>query len=167
MANAVKRRPDLGLTVSVTTRDPRPGEVDGVHYHFVSDERFDQLVQDDAFVEWARVQSNRYGTLKSEVRGLLDAGRSVILEIDVQGGFNVKRLFPETGLVFVAPPSREELERRLRGRGTESEDKVRLRLATAERELAVADRYDAVIVNDDLERAENELLRVFEAAESK
>lgn len=167
MANAVKRRPDLGLTVSVTTRDPRPGEVDGVHYHFVSDERFDQLVQDDAFVEWARVQSNRYGTLKSEVRGLLDAGRSVILEIDVQGGFNVKRLFPETELVFVAPPSREELERRLRGRGTESEDKVRLRLATAERELAVADRYDAAIVNDDLERAENELLRVFEAAESK
>lgn len=165
VARARERHPDIGLTVSATTREPRPGEVEGVHYYFVDDDRFDQLVQEGAFVEWAQVQSNRYGTLKSEVQRVLDQGQSVVLEIDVQGGFNVRKLFPDARLIFVAPPSAEELERRLRGRKTETEDKVQVRLANAVKEMAIASEYDDVIVNDDLDRATDELLGLLEAAE--
>ena len=143
----------LGLTVSATTREPRPGETDGVSYHFMNDEEFDRRLAAGEFLEWAWVHAHRYGTLKSEVERVLAGGESVVLEIDVQGGLAVRSAMPEAVLVFVEPPSMEELERRLRGRGTEEEEQVRLRLANASAEMSHAGEYDVRIVNDDLERA--------------
>lgn len=160
-----EQRPDLGLTVSATTRQPRPGEVDGVSYHFLTNDDFDRRVEAGEFLEWANVHGNRYGTLASEVDRNLSAGKSVILEIDVQGALNVRKVFPDAVLVFIEPPSMEVLEQRLRGRETESEESLRLRLADAAGELELAPRYDERIVNDDLERATSELLQVLESHE--
>lgn len=160
-----EQRSDLGLTVSATTRQPRPGEVDGVSYHFLTNDDFDRRVEAGEFLEWANVHGNRYGTLASEVDRNLSAGKSVILEIDVQGALNVRKVFPDAVLVFIEPPSMEVLEQRLRGRETESEESLRLRLADAAGELELAPRYDERIVNDDLERATSELLRVLETHE--
>ena len=167
VAQVRAQRPDLGLTVSATTRKPREGEVDGVNYHFMTRERFDELVRQGAFVEWAHVFDNCYGTLVTEVEKNLAAGHSLILEIDVQGALQVKEKFPEAVLIFIKPPSTEVLRERLVGRGTDAPESVALRLATAERELALADRYDAVIVNDDLTEAVQELLRTLEEHERK
>lgn len=159
-------RPDLALTVSATTRSPREGEVADVSYHYLSEEDFSKKIYEGAFLEWADVHGHRYGTLKSEVLTNIEAGRSVILEIDVQGGFNVRKEYPEAVLIFVAPPSPEVLEARLRGRGSEDEDQIRLRLANAAREMEQASRYDAVVINDDLDQATHELLRLIERYES-
>ncbi len=153
LKRVLEERPELCLTVSATTRAPRAGEVDGVSYHFITDEAFAALVDEGAFLEWANVHGHRYGTLWSEVDKHIDDGRSVVLEIDVQGAFNVRAQRPDAVLLFVEPPSMAELERRLRDRGTESEDSIRLRLANARHEMELADRYDARIVNDDLEEA--------------
>ncbi len=158
-------RPDLGLTVSATTRQPRPGEVDGVSYHFLTVSDFESRVAAGEFLEWANVFGNRYGTLRSEVERNLSAGKSVILEIDVQGALNVRKLMPEAVLVFIEPPSFEVLEERLRGRGTEDEQVVKLRLETAAGELKLAPSYDERIVNDDLQEATSELLRVLDSYE--
>ena len=160
-----KRRPELGLTVSATTREPRPGEVDGTSYYFLSDEEFSRRVEAGEFLEWANVFGHRYGTLRSEADRLISQGQSVVLESDVQGGLNVKRIRPDAVLVFVEPPSLEELERRLRGRGTEDEAAVECRLSNARRELETAGQYDVRIVNDDLERACDELERVIDKYE--
>lgn len=157
VARVRERRPNLGLTVSATTRAPRPGEVDGVNYHFLSDEEFTRRVETGDFLEWAQVFDHRYGTLVSEVEHRLEEG-SLILEIDVQGALNVRERFPEAVLIFIEPPSLEVLEERLRNRGTESPESMELRLQTARHELACADRYDVRIVNDDLETATRELL---------
>ena len=153
LKRVLEERPELCLTVSATTRAPRAGEVDGVSYHFITDEAFAALVDEGAFLEWANVHGHRYGTLWSEVDKHIGDGRSVVLEIDVQGAFNVRAQRPDAVLLFVEPPSMAELERRLRDRGTESEDSIRLRLANARHEMELADRYDARIVNDDLEEA--------------
>ncbi|WP_455138373.1 guanylate kinase [Thermophilibacter sp.] len=161
-----ERVSSLGLTVSVTTRSPRPGEVDGVSYHFMDDAEFDRLVDEGAFLEWARVHDHRYGTLRSEVERVVGEGRSVVLEIDVQGALNVRRVLPEAVLVFIEPPSMGELERRLRARGTEDEAELELRLANARREMALAGEYDARVVNDDLERACSELEELIESYET-
>lgn len=161
-----ERVPGLGLTVSATTREPRQDEVDGVSYHFLDDAEFDRRVAGGEFLEWAWVHDHRYGTLRSEVDAPLSQGRSVILEIDVQGGLSVRGAHPEAVLVFIEPPSAEELERRLRGRGTEDEESVRRRLANARSEMECAPRYDVRIVNDDLDRATGELARVIEAYET-
>lgn len=155
----------LGLTVSATTRAPRPGEVDGVSYHFMSDEEFERRVRAGEFLEWAWVHEHRYGTLVSEVRRVVGAGLSVILEIDVQGGLQVRKAIPDAVLVFVEPPSMEELERRLRGRGTEDEADVEVRLSNARTEMAHAADYDVRVVNDDLERAVGELEAVIHTYE--
>ena len=152
-----ERLPRLGLTVSATTRAPRPGEIDGVSYHFMSEEEFDRRVADGEFLEWAWVHDHRYGTLASEVERVVSGGLSVILEIDVQGGLAVRSAIPDAVLVFVEPPSMEELERRLRGRGTEDEASIEVRLANARSEMAHAADYDVRIVNDDLARAVAEL----------
>lgn len=152
------QRQDLGLTVSATTRAPRAGEVDGQDYHFLSDEEFDARVAAGDFLEWAHIHGHRYGTLKSDVHELLQAGTSVILEIDVQGGMAVKALDPEAVLIFVAPPTLEELERRLLGRGTEDSAEAALRMKNAEHELTLAPEYDVVIVNEDVAAATHELL---------
>lgn len=161
VAKARAKRPDLELTVSATTRSPRPGEVAGVSYHYLSDEEFARRVENGEFIEWADVHGHRYGTLRSEVVDRIARGSSVILEIDYQGAFNVRKTFPEAVLVFIEPPSFEELERRLRGRATEDEAQIELRLSNARRELAYGEQYDVRVVNDDVERATDELLAVF------
>ncbi len=160
-------RPDLALTVSATTRRPRPGEADGTSYHFLTDEQFDEHVDAGDFLEWAHVHGHRYGTLRSEVDRSIAANRSVILEIDVQGALNVRKAFPEAVLVFIEPPSLEALESRLRGRGTEDEQSIRLRLDNARHEMELAGRYDVRIVNDDLDVATSQLLAALESHETK
>lgn len=145
----LKKHPDVALSVSCTTRAPRPGEVDGVSYHFVSDARFDELVSRDAFYEWAHVHQNRYGTLKSVVKDELDAGRDLILEIDVQGCLQAMAQDASVTGIFVCPPSRENLETRLRNRGTETEESIRVRLNNVARECATAYRYHYIIIHQD------------------
>lgn len=159
-------RPSLGLTVSATTRPPRPGEADGVSYHFMDDAEFSRRVSRGEFLEWATVHGRRYGTLLSEVRRNLSEGRSLILEIDVQGGLSVRRIHPDAVLVFIEPPSMGELEHRLRGRATEDEASIECRLENARREMEMAASYDARIVNDDLDRAARELERTIDLYES-
>ena len=155
--------PDITLSISATTRQPREGEVDGVHYHFMSVDEFEDVIARDGFIEWAQVHSNYYGTPLAPIEQHLAAGDTVLLEIDVQGAFQVLDKLPQAKLVFIAPPSIEELERRLRGRGTETEEVIAQRLANAKGEMDVSKDYDFVIVNDDLERATKELARVLES----
>ena len=158
------RRGDFRLSVSHTNRAPRPGEVDGVAYRFVDDATFDRLVADGAFVEWAHVHGNRYGTSHAEIERLSADGGNVLFDVDVQGGANIRKAYPESVGVFVLPPSMAELERRLRGRGTEPDEVVRRRLTNARGELQQARNYDYVIINDDLDRATEDLLAVARAA---
>lgn len=145
----LRRHPDVKLSVSCTTRAPRPGEENGVSYHFVTDERFDALVAENAFYEWAHVHQNRYGTLKSVVRQELDAGHDLILEIDVQGCLQAMAQDPTVTGIFVCPPSRENLEARLRNRGTETEEAIRVRLGNVARECATAYQYHYIIIHQD------------------
>ena len=155
------------MTVSATTRAPREGEVEGTSYYFLSEEEFDRKIEEDAFLEWANVHAHCYGTLKSEVERLFSEGRSVVLEIDVQGAFAVREQRPDAVLIFIQPPSSEELERRLRERGTESEEEIRLRLANAVHEMSLADEYDEIVVNDDKEQATADLLAIIDRYENE
>ena len=157
LAELLKQRPDLGLTVSATTRSPRPGEVDGTSYYFLSDEEFRRRIAAGEFVEWAEVHGHLYGTLVSEVKRLLAKGHSLVLEIDVQGALNVRKVYPDAVLVFIEPPSLQVLEERLRGRGTEDEASIELRLKNARHEMELADQYDVRIVNNTVDRAAQEL----------
>jgi len=157
LAELRKQRPDLGLTVSATTRSPRPGEVDGTSYYFLSDEEFRRRIAAGEFVEWAEVHGHLYGTLVTEVKRLLAKGHSLVLEIDVQGALNVRKVYPDAVLVFIEPPSLQVLEERLRGRGTEDEASIELRLKNARHEMELADQYDVRIVNDTVDRAAQEL----------
>ncbi len=156
--------PDAEKSVSATTRDPRPGEVDGVHYHFVDTDRFDELVNEDAFLEHARYADHCYGTLADAVARRRDAGAVVILEIEVQGAAQVARRAPDALRIFLAPPDRDELHRRLRSRGTESDRQVRRRMDRADVELAAADEFDHVVVNHDPARAGAEVVALVKAA---
>ena len=157
LAELRTQRPDLGLTVSATTRSPRPGEVDGTSYYFLSDEEFRRRIAAGEFVEWAEVHGHLYGTLVSEVKRLLAKGHSLVLEIDVQGALNVRKVYPDAVLVFIEPPSLQVLEERLRGRGTEDEASIELRLKNARHEMELADQYDVRIVNNTVDRAAQEL----------
>lgn len=157
------RYPQVWLSVSVTTRPPRPGEQDGVHYHFVSCAEFDRMIAEGELLEWAVVHGrHRYGTPRRPVEEQLAAGRPALLEIDLQGARQVRAAMPEAQFVFLAPPSWAELERRLVGRGTEDGEERARRLETAKVELAAESEFDHVIVNDDVERATDELVRVIE-----
>lgn len=157
-----QHHPEIAMSVSVTTRAPRPGEVDGFHYHFVSNEQFDRLIAEDGLLEWATVHGvNRYGTPRAEVEQKLAAGESVLLEIDLQGARQVKQHLPEAYLVFLAPPSWEELVDRLVGRGTENEAERERRLETARLELAAVSEFDTTIVNTEVEEAGRELVDLF------
>ncbi|HNV14717.1 MAG TPA: guanylate kinase [Dermatophilaceae bacterium] len=151
--------PQVWLSVSMTTRAPRPGEVDGVHYIFVADEEFDRLVAAGEFLEYAVVHGRaKYGTPRGPVERALAAGRPALLEIDLQGARQVRDNLPDALLVFLAPPSWDELVNRLVGRGTETEEERTVRLSTATRELAAAEEFDVVIVNDDVRRASEQLV---------
>lgn len=151
--------PQVWLSVSATTRAPRPGEVEGVHYFFKSAEEFDALVAKGDLLEWAVVHGvNRYGTLRSTVEEAVGAGRSVLLEIDLQGARQVKDAMPEADFVFLSPPSWDELVRRLVGRGTETIEEQHRRLETAKLELAAQPEFDYTIVNDDVSRAAAKLV---------
>lgn len=160
-ADLRQRYPEVWLSVSATTRSPRPGEVDGVHYHFLSTDEFDRLDAQGQLLESAIVHGqNRYGTLRGPVEARLAAGQPALLEIDLQGARQVRATMPEAQFVFLAPPSWEELERRLVGRGTEGPEERERRLATARVELAAESEFDHVIVNDDVHRATDELVSV-------
>jgi guanylate kinase len=156
-----ERYPEIWLSVSATTRPARPGEVDGVHYQFVSPERFDALIAGGELLEWAVVHGrNRYGTPRATVEDVLRQGRQVLLEIDLHGARQVRAALGDTArFVFLAPPSWEELVRRLIGRGTESAGERERRLETARTELAAESEFDVTIVNDDVHRATDELVQ--------
>ena len=152
--------PDIVYSISATTRKPREGEVNGVHYFFKTKEEFEQMIKDDALVEYNLVHGNYYGTPKSFVEDMLRQGKRVLFDIDVFGKVNFDKVYPEVTGILILPPSEEELERRLRGRGTDSEEVIRLRLENAKKEMEFAKtkgKYEHVIVNDDLEKAANEL----------
>jgi guanylate kinase len=147
------RLPELFFSVSATTRDPRPGEVDGVHYRFVGPAGFEELIAHGELLEWAEIHGGlqRSGTPREPVEQALAAGKPVLVEVDLAGARTIKAVLPEAVTVFLAPPSLAELERRLRGRGTESEAQFRRRLQTAREEIAACDEFDVVIVNADLQ----------------
>ncbi len=147
----------LFYSISATTRAPRPGETDGVQYYFLSKAEFEEKIAEHAFLEYACYVENYYGTLEAPVNEKLEQGFDVVLEIEVQGAMQVHEKRPDAVMVFIAPPSFEELAARLRGRGTEDEEKVLKRLETAKEELKQQDRFDYVIVNDELDRAVEEL----------
>lgn len=160
-ARALRDIEGLTYSVSCTTRPPRPGDREGVDYRFVSEDEFSRMVEQGRFLEYARVHGGpHYGTLREDVERELDAGRDVLLEIDVQGALQVRSLIPDAVTIFVLPPSEEELERRLRGRHTETETELRARLESARRELKEAPKYDRVLVNDDLDEASTALRRM-------
>lgn len=160
----LERVDGLILSISATTRPARAGEVDGHDYHFVSDSQFDELVDSGALLEWAEFAGRRYGTPWSSVQEPREQGRTVLLEIDVQGALQVRRRFADAVLVFLAPPTTEHLRARLRGRGADSEERIAERLAIAEWELQQARWFDHVVTNDDLERAAEEIGRILSAS---
>lgn len=158
----LKRYPGTRLSVSATTRKPRPGEADGIQYHFLEEEEFRRRVAAGDFLEWAEVHGNLYGTPRREVEEWMERGYDVILEIDVQGARQVREKMPEAVTVFVEPPSMEILERRLRGRGTENEEELRERLRNALRESEEKSNFHYVVVNDEFRRAVEELCAIYE-----
>jgi guanylate kinase len=155
--------PELELSVSATTRRPRPGETQGVDYHFLSENEFDRHVAAGEFVEWAEYSGRRYGTLRTELEDRVKAGRPVVLEIEVQGARQVRSTVPDAVQVFIAPPSPETLRLRLVARGTDSPDDVERRLAVARAELAAQGEFPHVVVNDRLEDAVDELEKIVRA----
>ena len=145
------------LSVSCTTRSPRPGEVDGVNYFFISKEEFEENIKEGKFLEYASFAENYYGTKKKYVKQKMEEGFNVLLEIDTQGALQVKQKMPEAVLIFIAPPSVEELEHRLRGRHTEDEETIQKRLAQVKIELERSRKYDYTIINDNVDRAVEEI----------
>lgn len=162
VAELAKRRPDLVVSVSATTRARRPGEVDGVHYHFLSDDEFDALIASNSFLEWAEFAGARYGTPWSSVHDALAAGATVLLEIDVQGARQVRARFPDAVLIFLQPPDLEALARRMAGRGADDPERIAERLAIAREEMAAADSFDHVLVNDRLDEAVDAIVRILD-----
>ena len=157
--------PEFMLSVSATTRAPRPGEIDGVHYHFVSREHFESGIASGDFLEWAQVHNeNYYGTLRSELARAGELGKHLLLEIDLQGARQVEVSLPEAISIFISPPTWEELERRLRNRATETESEIQTRLTTARRELEAANEFDFQLVNEDLEFCAQEIIKIVKEA---
>ena len=163
----LEKRPDLYFSVSATTREPRPGEVDGVHYRFMDVDAFRRRIAEDAFLEYAEYVGNFYGTPKKYVDEAMDAGRDVILDIEIQGALQVCSARPETVRIFIAPPSWAELERRLTERGTDSPEKVEKRLLRAKVEFQTAHTYDYFVINDTVETAVAELDAILTAEHCK
>jgi guanylate kinase len=162
VAHMRKEHPEVWLSVSATTRKPRPGEQHGVHYFFVTDEEMDKLIANGELLEWAEFAGNRYGTPRAAVIERLEAGEPVLLEIDLQGARQVRASMPEAQLVFLAPPSWEELVRRLTGRGTEPPAVIERRLEAAKTELAAEPEFDTTLVNTSVEDVARELLALMD-----
>lgn len=160
IAALLKRDPQVRLSVSHTTRKPRPGEIDGVHYHFVDESEFERLVSQSAFLEHARVFDHRYGTGRRAVEQQLEQGHDVILDIDWQGARQVRASFPSSRSIFIIPPSLEALQQRLTKRGQDDEAVIRRRMRDARAEISHWDEFDYLIVNDDFDRALDELHRI-------
>jgi guanylate kinase len=154
----VARFEDFFLSISVTTRSPRDGEQDGVHYHFVTRAEFEARIANNEFMEWAEFAGNLYGTLEEDVQRHRLAGKHVLLEIELQGARQVKKVHPEAVLVFISPPSWEELEGRIRGRGSDSDERIRERLAIAQEEMAAAKEFDHVLVNSEVAQVVSRLV---------
>lgn len=156
--------PDIGFSVSYTTRPPRPNERDGVDYHFIDDTTFDRMVQENRFAEWAHVHGHRYGTSLEAIRTAIDQGRDMLFDVDYQGGQQLKAAFADAVMVFVLPPSVEELKSRLKRRATESDSIIARRLSRAAEEMTHYDAYAYLVVNDDLEQAYKELKSIYLAS---
>lgn len=149
----VDRNDEVSFSISATTRSPRPREQDGTDYHFVDDATFDRMIEKNELAEWAVVHGRRYGTPRREITSAIERGRTVVLDIDVQGARQLRRMFADALLIFVLPPSAEELARRLTGRASEDPAERRRRLTNAKREMEAVPEFDFVVINDDLERA--------------
>ena len=162
MKRLLEKYDDYALSVSVTTRAPRPGEEDGIAYFFRSREEFEQLIREDALIEYAQYVENYYGTPRSYVEEQLSAGRNVILEIEIQGALKVREKFPDALLLFVTPPSAQELKKRLVNRGTETMDVIEFRMNRAKEEALGMDQYDYLIINDDLQECVEEVHRIIQ-----
>ena len=167
VSRLLKHHPDLRVSISHTTRQPREGEQNGIHYHFVPKEEFESLIIRQAFLEHANVFGNYYGTSIEGVNTLSQQGHDVILEIDVQGAEQVRQALPEACSVFILPPSFEILAGRLKGRGTDSEEVIQTRLSQARHEIEQAAHFDYIVINDDLEQAEADLLHIIRAGRLK
>ncbi|MBS3910149.1 MAG: guanylate kinase [Actinobacteria bacterium] len=163
----LRRVPSITRSISATTRKPRPGEENGRDYFFLTEDEFKKHIESGSFVEWALVHENYYGTLKSVVERMLAGGQGVILEIDVQGALRVRDAMPEAVLIFVQPPSMDELVGRLELRNTETEEELNRRLKNAEGEMVLAGKYDYVVINDEIDRAVTELEEIVREAEHK
>lgn len=160
MSELLKRDPNIRLSVSNTTRKPREGEIDGVHYNFVSKKQFVDLIEQDGYLEYAQYCDNYYGTPKKQVEDMLNDGYDVFLEIEVQGGLQIMKKYPDVLSIFILPPSLNTLEERLRNRGTEDESTILKRLSEAENEISYKDKYKYNVVNDELDSAVNEILDI-------
>lgn len=159
----LEKNKEAFLSISATTRKPRPGEVHGTHYYFLEEDNFKQMINEGGFIEWAQFCENYYGTPKKAVTEKLESGNDVILEIEVQGAMKVKEAFPEAVLVFVLPPSMSVLRERLTGRGTETPEVIEKRLNTALWELTIAEKYDYILINDDVTAASKRLEGIIKA----
>lgn len=166
LAEVFKNR-DVYYSVSCTTRKPREGEIDGVHYHFIKNDQFEKMAQNNEFLEYAGYADHYYGTPLETVKGNLEQGRDVVLEIETKGAFQVKKAMPEAVLMFILPPSIKEIDRRLHKRGTEEESVIQKRLSEAVGEIKQADKYDYVIMNDELEKAVEDFNIVFNSAKAE
>ena len=153
----LEKHPEFKLSVSCTTRSPRDGEKHGINYFFIAKEEFNKLIENNEFLEWAEFSGNMYGTQKAYVERKLAEGKNLILELDTVGALNVKKIMPEACLIFILPPSYEELESRLRGRRTETEEAIQKRLNTVKLEIERSEQFDYKVVNDDLTKALKEL----------
>jgi len=160
----LEHHPEVKLSISATTREPRPGELDGFHYHFVSDAQFDEMIKKGELLEYAVVhKKHKYGTPRNPVEEAIANNQQIILEIDLQGARLVKKAMPEANLIFIAPPSWEELGRRLAERGTESPEQIAVRLETAKEELAAQAEFDHVVVNEDVAKCAQDVLDLMQA----
>ena len=163
----LKKKEALKLSISTTTRPPRPGEIEGKEYNFTTTSRFEEMIAQDSFLEWAVVHEHYYGTRRDTVQALLDEGEDIILEIDIQGAEQIRDKVPEAVSIFLAPPSMEDLEQRITGRGTEDPEKINSRLETARREMEAYRFYDYLVVNDTVENAASLIASIVDAEKSK